>query len=95
MTDVQVVDTSPAPSSERAPRTHSRLPDHILIAAHRACDLREFEAAMELLVSVENALRNAPAVVDRRHQRDFDSLVAAHERLWMLRHEPKVLDRLF
>jgi hypothetical protein len=72
--------------ANRAPRQTRRLSDHILTAFHHACDQRDLEVAerlltvLELVVSPRLLLRSAP---DRREK---DSLVAAYERLWQLRH---------
>jgi hypothetical protein len=63
-----------------------RLTETILTAFHHACDLHDIEAAWELL----NVL-DFVAMRTERHQRRNDSrlrrsVVAAHERLWLLRH---------
>jgi hypothetical protein len=63
-----------------------RLSDKILIAFHHACDQEDIEAAAELLNVLElmiNRMPTLPAGTDRRTK---DSLVAAHERLWQIRH---------
>jgi hypothetical protein len=68
------------------PRYTRRLSDKILIAFHHACDQAEIEVAAALLDVLESmALRpaNSPTGVDRRAK---ESLVAAHERLWEIRH---------
>jgi hypothetical protein len=70
-------------------RRHARrLSDKILIAFHQACDQADFEVAERLLNILETmtaALRLscAPRGSERRRQ---ETLVAAHERLWQLRH---------
>lgn len=66
-----------------------RLPDKILMAVHHACDERDFEAAEELLGTLERIVTRPGLNPNRR--KDTDSLVAAYERLWMLRH-PEVRD---
>ena len=69
--------------TRRQPR---RLSDHILIAFHQACDERDLEVAEQLLGVL------AMVIVGRRHpptardRRSGESLVAAYERLWDLRH---------
>jgi hypothetical protein len=68
------------------PRYARRLSDKILIAFHHACDQRDIEVAWKLLNVLElMAMRrtNFPAGADRRAR---DSLVAAHDRLWQVRH---------
>jgi hypothetical protein len=59
-----------------------RLSDKILVAFHHACDQGEIQTAGHLLSVLEFAMKRTPGR-DRRAQ---DSLVAAHERLWPLRH---------
>jgi hypothetical protein len=70
-------------------RGHSRrLSDKILIAFHFACDQRDFEVA-DLLLSILEGVTPvtrlmSPSRYNRR--RAHETLVAAHERLWQLRH---------
>ncbi len=80
--DAAVLERPPA-----APRQQGRrLSDKILVAFHHACDLEDFEVAVELLHIVEVMLtRKAPAQNNGR-RRNMESLIAAHERLWQLRH---------
>lgn len=70
------------------PRRHARrLSDHILVAFHQACDQGDLEVARLLLGVVELMVatpRLRQGVGDRR--RETETLVAAHERLWDLRH---------
>jgi hypothetical protein len=68
------------------PRYARRLSDKILIAFHQACDQRDIEVSGRLLDVLEfmvNRNHDLPSGKDRRSK---DSLVAAHERLWLLRH---------
>ena len=72
------------------PRRTRRTSDHILIAFHHACDQKEFELAGQLLTVLELVLspRGLPlGAADRRVQ---ETLVAAYERLWQLRHPDPV-----
>jgi hypothetical protein len=69
-----------------APRYSRRLSDKILIAFHQACDQADFEIAEQLLHGLELMLRRRPLVPDGNRRRTMESLVAAHERLWHLRH---------
>ena len=73
-------DVSDDTMTATAPRHTRRLSDKILIAFHQACDLGDFEVAERLLKVVETVL----AVP--RERREQETLVAAHERLWQLRH---------
>ncbi|WP_149541179.1 hypothetical protein [Siccirubricoccus phaeus] len=69
-----------------APRHSRRLSDKILIAFHHACDQADFEVAEQLLRILEMMLTRRPVSPDANRRRNMESLVAAHERLWHLRH---------
>jgi hypothetical protein len=69
-----------------APRYERRLSDKILIAFDHACDQGDLEIAELLLRVVEMMLRRMPTVPDGSRRRTEESLVAEHERLWLLRH---------
>ena len=73
-------------SSGGAPRYSRRLSDKILIAFHHACDQNDFEVAEQLLHVLEMMLTRRPLSPDGTRRRNMESLVAAHERLWHLRH---------
>ena len=60
--------------------------DKILIAFHQACDQSDFEIAEQLLHILELMLKRRPLTTDTNRRRSMESLVAAHERLWHLRH---------
>jgi hypothetical protein len=68
------------------PRYTRRLSDKILIAFHHACDQSDFEVAEQLLRILEMMLTRRPLTSDGTRRRNMESLVAAHERLWHLRH---------
>jgi len=68
------------------PRHTRRLSDKILIAFHHACDQEDFEIAEELLRLLELMLTRRPVQADVNRRKNMESLVAAHERLWLLRH---------
>ena len=74
-----------------APRYTRRLSDKILIAFHHACDQADFEVAEQLLHILEMMLTRRPLTPDGTRRRNMESLVAAHERLWHLRH-PRIGD---
>ena len=63
-----------------------RLSDHVLIAFHHACDQGDIEVARCLLDVLEFMVRRPPRVPGERERRAEESLVAAHERLWQIRH---------
>lgn len=75
-----------------APRHTRRLSGKILIAFHHACDQGDFEVAEELLRILEMMLTRRPASPDANRRKNLESLVAAHERLWLLRH-PEVKEQ--
>ncbi len=68
------------------PRYSRRLSDKILIAFHHACDQGDFEVSEQLLHVLEMMLTRRPLTPDGTRRRNMESLVAAHERLWHLRH---------
>jgi hypothetical protein len=70
-----------------APRYSRRLSDKILIAFHHACDQSDFDIADQLLRVLEAMLTRRPVSPDGNRRRSMESLVAAHERLWHLRHQ--------
>lgn len=74
------------------PRHTRRLSDKILIAFHHACDQSDFEVAEELLRVLELMLTRRPVAPDQNRRKNMESLVAAHERLWLLRH-PEVKEQ--
>jgi hypothetical protein len=77
---------SSARTGSGTPRYSRRLSDKILLAFHHACDQADYEIAEQLLRILESMLtrRTVPPDVNRR--KSIESLVAAHERLWHLRH---------
>jgi hypothetical protein len=82
-------DVSDNTMTATAPRYTRRLSDKILIAFHQACDQADFEVAERLLKVLESmiaAQRRASALRGSERRRDQDTLIAAHERLWQLRH---------
>jgi hypothetical protein len=79
-------DTGRETGASGAPRYSRRLSDKILIAFHHACDQADFEVAEQLLHILEMMLTRRPVTPDGTRRRNMESLVAAHERLWHLRH---------
>ncbi len=69
-----------------APRQGRRLSDKILVAFHQACDQGDFEVAEQLLRVLETMLTRRTVPPDANRRRNIETLVAAHERLWHLRH---------
>jgi hypothetical protein len=77
---------APRAGSSPPPRHSRRLSDKILIAFHHACDQSDYEVAEQLLRILEMMLTRRPVSPDTNRRRNMESLVAAHERLWHLRH---------
>ena len=77
---------TPADPSPGPPRKHRRLSDYIVIAFHFACDQGDLEVADHLLGILERMLRRPPPAGRPERRTDVQPLVAAHERLWTLRH---------
>ena len=69
-----------------APRHGRRLSDKILVAFHHACDISDYEVAEALLRTLELMMTRRPTPADLGRRRSMESLVAAHERLWHLKH---------
>ena len=81
-------DSTPRQSTG-APRYSRRLSDKILIAFHHACDQGDYEIAEQLLHILETMLTRRTVPPDANRRKSIESLVAAHERLWHLRHPEK------
>lgn len=80
-------DDAPRDSSPAGlPRHTRRLPDKVLVAFHHACDTMDLEVAEQLLRVLELMLTRRPTSVETNRRRSMESLVAAYERLWHLRH---------
>ncbi|WP_428391496.1 hypothetical protein [Lichenicoccus sp.] len=73
-----------------APRQNRRLPERILVAAHQACDLGDLDVAAQLLTILETVIGqtrgSSRTPTDPARRRVMESLIAAHQRLWHLRH---------
>jgi hypothetical protein len=68
------------------PRHSRRLSDKLLVAFHHACDVSDLEVADQLLRLLELMTTRRPRPEDGNRRRSIEGLVAAHERLWHLRH---------
>lgn len=69
-----------------APRHTRRLSDKILVAFHQACDTDELDVADQLLLILDRMMGRSPKLNEGNRRRNMESLVAAYERLWHLRH---------
>ncbi len=77
------------PSPAVVPRHSRRLSDKVLVAFHHACDVMDLEVAEQLLSILEVMTTRRPRPEDGNRRRSIEGLVAAHDRLWHLRH-PRV-----
>ena len=94
--DVRDEDKASRPGAEPAPpvlrevaqlRHARRLTDHLLRTFHLACDEGDHEVARRLLSILEIAVVKSARLSGGERRKEVASLVAAHERLWLLRHE--------
>jgi hypothetical protein len=75
------------PPTPRGPnRRQRRLSDHVLIAFHFACDQGDLETADQLIAILERIVLRPAGAGHRVRRTEVEPLVAAHERLWTLRH---------
>lgn len=79
-------DPAEAGNQWRLPQGGRRLSDKILVAFHQACDQGDLDVADQLLRVLEFMLTRRPLPVEGNRRRSMEGLVAAHERLWHLRH---------
>jgi hypothetical protein len=63
-----------------------RLSDKIVIAFHHACDEGDIQVAQQLLAVLEVIVQRPPPGSNGADRRSKEGLVAAHERLWQIRH---------
>lgn len=77
---------APEAATGSAPRQGRRLSDKILVAFHHACDAQDLAVAEQLLKTLETMLTRRGVPAEQNRRRSLESLVAAHERLWHLRH---------
>ncbi|GBQ38588.1 hypothetical protein AA11237_1843 [Acidocella aminolytica 101 = DSM 11237] len=80
------IERSSARTGGNTPRYTRRLSDKILLAFHHACDQGDYEIAEQLLRILESMLTRRTVPSDTNRRKSIESLVAAHERLWHLRH---------
>ena len=67
------------------PRQQRQLPERILVAAHQACDVGEFETADRLLAALDAMLAQIAGPPSAAQRRVIEGMVAAYERLWHLK----------
>jgi hypothetical protein len=71
---------------DAGPHSHRRLSDWVLITFHFACDQGDLEVADRLIATLDHMLHRAPLEGRPDRRINTQGLVAAHERLWALRH---------
>jgi hypothetical protein len=71
---------------EGVPRDDRRLADKLLLAFHQACDQQEELVASQLLSILEPLFARRSRQVEFNRRLSMETLVAAHERLWHIRH---------
>jgi hypothetical protein len=86
MSDTADTDTKPIEATGTPPRPGRRLSDKILVAFHHACDAQDLTVAEQLLKTLEGMLTRRGVPAEQNRRKALESLVAAHERLWHLRH---------
>ncbi|GGG50179.1 hypothetical protein GCM10010964_41820 [Caldovatus sediminis] len=80
-----------SPSRARRARAGraQRLAGTILRAFHQACDQGEHEVASALLRTAEAAILRGGGTTAPGQRHDIKALIAAHERLWLLRRNAR------
>jgi len=84
-----VEDGELAQASGSVRRHTRRLEDKLLVAFHHACDTNDLEVAGHVLRVLELMLARRPVQADANRRRNMESLVAAYERIWQIRHNEK------
>jgi hypothetical protein len=79
-------DPTPILSHETMPRNNRRLSDKILLAFHQACDQHNFPVALELIHILETMVSATSRSRGIDFRKSVNLVVAAHERLWHIRH---------
>lgn len=74
------------PERQQVPHSKRRLSDTILVAFHQACDLSDIATASDLLHILDFMAMRRPNLPTGKERRLKEILVAAHERLWQIRH---------
>ncbi|MBE7211117.1 MAG: hypothetical protein INR65_08865 [Gluconacetobacter diazotrophicus] len=74
-----------------ASRPTRHLPDRILAAAHEACDLGALDVAGSLLRILEAVVTGMRQNSPTAQRRSMEGLVAAHGRVWHLRHHHRLV----
>jgi hypothetical protein len=85
MTESPQLEAVSVPSPPPARQTR-RLFDKVLVVFHQSCDQHELEVARRLLEILESMVVRRGTESDPMRRRNMETLIAAHERLWHLRH---------
>lgn len=85
--DISGTESPSAPQVAVPVRRYTRrLEDKLLVAFHHACDVADIEVGRHVLQILELMLSRKSAQPDPNRRRNMEGLIAAHERLWNLRH---------
>ena len=68
------------------PKHTRRLSDKLFVAFHQACDTVNLDVAEQLLKVLEKMMNKNHTANEANRRRNMETLVAAYERLWHLRH---------
>lgn len=74
------------PPSTGEVRHNRRLFDKVVLAFHHACDVNDQVVAGGLLALLDTMATRPARLHDGNRRKTVESLVAAHHRLWHLRH---------
>ena len=77
--------TTKLPAS--TPTGSRQLPERLIVAAHQSIDLGDTETASRLLGIVEDLVKDQATRPRPSARRIMEGLVAAHQRIWNLRHQ--------
>ncbi len=66
-------------------KSQRSLPERILVAFHHACDSRDLEAADRLVIAADTLLAANTTMAAPKLRRAKEGVVAAYERLWVLK----------
>lgn len=80
------VDATESKRVSAQPRSGRRLNDKLMLCFHQACEGEDFETAQRMLQVIEMSVTRRRQTVSIERRKHVENLVAAHERLWLLRN---------
>ena len=84
--DLEYKDTAGEAVSRPSTKHTRRLSDKLFLAFHQACDTMNLDVAEQLLGILEKMMSKPHTANEGNRRRNMETLVAAYERLWHLRH---------